>query len=122
MADKLVVSPEGIITIADVTEYIELPPFYQEDLLYCVIPIEELVKLDNDEELKILRYDNNNSKFMIKYNVSGSIPIGYETIETKSEYNWEEIQNVMTSSEWVTDVDLSVHEFEASWVNPEFEE
>ena len=55
MADKLVVSSEGIITIADITEYIEIPPFYPEDLVYCVIPIEELVKLDGDEELQIVR-------------------------------------------------------------------
>ena len=120
MADKLVVSPEGIITIADITEYIEIPPFYPEDLVYCVIPIEELVKLDNDEELQIVRYSNDNSKFIIKYNVSGSLPIGYETIENKSEYNYLEMENVMTSSEWV--VDLSIHEFDANWINPEFEE
>ena len=30
---------------------------------------------------------------------------------------WEEIENVLTSSQWV--VDLSIHEFEASWINPE---
>lgn len=112
---------EEIITLADVTEYIELPPFQIEDWTYTIIPINELVKLDGDENLEIVRYSNDNSEFIIKYNsVSGSHPIGYENITTKVECNYEQIQDILTSSQWV--VDLSVHEFEASWINPEFQE
>ena len=108
---------EEIITLGDITEYIELPPFQIEDWTYTIIPINELVKLDGDETLEIVRYSNDNSEFIIKYNTSGSLPIGYERVINKSEYSWEEIENVLTSSQWV--VDLSIHEFEASWINPE---
>lgn len=121
MSEEIITSSEEIITLGDNTELIDLPPFIIEDWVYSVIPIDELQKLDGDEELKIVRYSNDNSKFVVKYNsVSGSTPIGYETIEVKSEYNWEEIDNVLTASEWV--IDLSEHEFEANWINPEFEE
>ena len=119
MAEEITTSSQEIITLGDNTELIDLPPYIIEDWVYSVIPINELVKLDNDEELEIVRYSNDNSKFIIKYNVSGSLPIGYETIENKSEYNYLEMENLMTSSEWV--VDLSVHEFEADWVNPDEE-
>ena len=95
---------DEIITLGDVTEYIELPPFQIEDWTYTIIPINELVKLDSDESLEIVRYSNDNSEFIIKYNsVSGSHPIGYENITTKVECNYEQIQDILTGSNWWID-------------------
>lgn len=95
---------EEIITLGDITEYIELPPFEIEQWVYSVISIDELYKLDGDEELQISRYSNDNTQFYIKYNsISGSHPIGYENIVNKTEYSHEEFFDILTGSNWHID-------------------
>ena len=102
----------------DISQIVTQSVFNIDDVIYATIDLEEYSQFELSESIVSPRFSNDGTKVIVKYNVSESN--AYESLTTKVEYHWDEIQNVLTSSEWT--YDLSVHEFEADWINPEFQE
>lgn len=102
----------------DISQIVTQSVFNIDDIIYATLDVEEYSQFELSESILSPRFSNDGTKVILKYNVSESN--SYESLTTKVEYNWDEIQNVLTSSEWA--YDLSIHEFEADWINPEFQE
>lgn len=102
----------------DISQIVTQSVFNIDDIIYATLDVEEYSQFELSESILSPRFSNDGTKVILKYNVSESN--SYELLTTKVEYNWDEIQNVLTSSEWA--YDLSIHEFEADWINPEFQE
>lgn len=102
----------------DISQIVTQSVFNIDDIIYVTLDVEEYSQFELSESILSPRFSNDGTKVIFKYNVSESN--SYESLTTKVEYNWDEIQNVLTSSEWI--YDLSIHEFEADWINPEFQE